>query len=64
MTLFKKDGRVGRWLVFMMTGLVSVIANSAIGESPKVRVADVRRVFDNGEHNAFTDLVKWKGIVC
>lgn len=62
MTLFKKDGRVGRWLVFMMTGLVSVIANSAIGESPKVRVADVRRVFDNGEHNAFTDLVKWKGL--
>lgn len=26
-----------------------------------VRVQNVRRVFDNGEHNAFTDLIRWKG---
>ena len=28
---------------------------------PSVTVANVRRVFDNGEHNAFTDLVRFKG---
>jgi hypothetical protein len=27
---------------------------------PKVRVVSVRRVFHNGEHNAFTDLVRFK----
>ena len=26
---------------------------------PKVRVENVRRVFWNGEHNAFTDLIRW-----
>lgn len=28
---------------------------------PAVRVASVRRVFDNGEHNAFTDLCRFQG---
>lgn len=28
---------------------------------PTVEVSDVRRVFHNGEHNAFTDLARWKG---
>jgi len=30
-------------------------------EPPQVKVTNVRRVFDNGEHNAFTDMVRWKG---
>lgn len=29
------------------------------GEQPIVRVSNVRRVFDNGEHNAFTDLIRF-----
>jgi len=29
-------------------------------DSPEVEVKDVRRVFYNGEHNAFTDLIRWK----
>jgi hypothetical protein len=28
---------------------------------PSVRVRNVRRVFHNGEHNAFTDLVRFQG---
>jgi hypothetical protein len=28
---------------------------------PKVRVVSVRKIFDNGEHNAFTDLCKFQG---
>ena len=30
-------------------------------ETPEVRVSNVRRVFHNGEHNAFTDLVRFGG---
>ncbi|MCG6158162.1 hypothetical protein [Rubinisphaera margarita] len=26
---------------------------------PEIRVENVRRVFDNGEHNAFTDMIHW-----
>jgi len=31
-----------------------------VAEPPRVAVKDVRQVFDNGEHNAFTDLIRWK----
>ena len=30
------------------------------GAEPKVRVDHVRRAFHNGEHNAFTDLIRWR----
>ena len=30
------------------------------GDLPEVKVTNVRQVFDNGEHNAFTDLVRWQ----
>ena len=33
----------------------------AADELPQVRVVSVRRVFHNGEHNAFTDLVRFRG---
>tara|TARA_R110002049_G_scaffold2750_8_gene22214 strand:- start:151142 stop:152248 length:1107 start_codon:yes stop_codon:yes gene_type:complete len=29
--------------------------------TPQVAVNHVRRAFDNGEHNAFTDLIRWNG---
>ncbi len=29
-------------------------------DAPKVRVSNIRRVFHNGEHNAFTDLVRFR----
>lgn len=35
--------------------------SSATAAAPTVRVENVRRVFHNGEHNAFTDIVRWKG---
>ena len=31
------------------------------GKLPEVRVTNVRRVFHNGEHNAFTDLIRFQG---
>lgn len=43
-------------LLFIVTcGLVSA------AEPPTVTVTNIRRVFHNGEHNAFTDLVRFKG---
>jgi len=39
--------------------LLRVSATSA-AETPKVDVTNVRRVFHNGEHNAFTDLVEFR----
>ncbi len=33
---------------------------SLAGAEPKVRVENVRRAFHNGEHNAFTDLIRWR----
>ena len=33
---------------------------AASDELPQVKVSDVRRVFHNGEHNAFTDLVRFQ----
>jgi hypothetical protein len=37
----------------------SMVANAA--DLPRVNVTNVRRVFHNGEHNAFTDLIRWQG---
>lgn len=37
------------------------LQHSAAGPMPAVEVTNVRRVFHNGEHNAFTDLIRWQG---
>ncbi len=41
-----------------MAGLVATAMASGM---PEVRVSNIRRVFHNGEHNAFTDLVRFEG---
>jgi hypothetical protein len=35
-------------------------APTTAGQTPEVKVANIRRVFHNGEHNAFTDLVRFR----
>lgn len=41
--------------------ILGAVAQSADAKDPpSVEVANVRRVFDNGEHNAFTDLVRFR----
>ena len=52
-----------RW-VYAFLGLCSLpsfLSSSNAAELPGVRVSNVRRVFHNGEHNAFTDLIRWQG---
>jgi hypothetical protein len=46
----------------MLAGRSGIAANAAgANQLPVVRVVSVRRVFHNGEHNAFTDLVRFQG---
>ena len=45
----------------MLTVLSSFAADATADKPPKVTVTNLRRVFHNGEHNAFTDLVRFKG---
>ncbi len=47
--------------IFLMLCMVSLPAHAIADRLPKVRVYNVRRVFHNGEHNAFTDLIRFKG---
>ncbi len=47
--------------VVILAAAASHADTAATEKSPRVSVASVRRVFHNGEHNAFTDLVRFKG---
>ncbi|MBN1851511.1 MAG: hypothetical protein JW829_02270 [Pirellulales bacterium] len=51
------------WITAIVPMVVGQLAtDAAAGEEPlPVRVESVRRVFHNGEHNAFTDLVRFHG---
>ncbi len=65
-TISPVAGARGKWRGAAAVGgvvLASVLGQVALsGESlPAVEVVSVRRVFDNGEHNAFTDLTRFQG---
>lgn len=48
--------------IILITLCVVFVSAEAVAEKlPEVRVSNVRRVFYNGEHNAFTDLIRFKG---
>jgi hypothetical protein len=48
--------------VIMLSAAVCAanVATTACGAPPRVEVTSVRRVFHNGEHNAFTDLCRFR----
>jgi len=54
---------LGRKLPFRIISLVFCVlclpAPAIAGRLPEVRVSNIRRVFHNGEHNAFTDLIRF-----
>lgn len=37
------------------------LIEAAVGQPPSVQVSNIRRVFHNGQHNAFTDLTQFRG---
>ena len=48
----------------LAAGFTLALVDSAPAQNqplPQIEVENVRRVFHNGEHNAFTDLARWKG---
>ena len=46
----------------LVTAFVALAVLAPIGAEPppKVKVSNIRRVFHNGEHNAFTDLIRFR----
>ena len=46
---------------FVCVAICSIAPVVHAEPAPQVRVSNVRRVFDNGEHNAFTDLIRFNG---
>ena len=49
--------------LFLLTILFATVlrADRGLAQTPGVAVENIRRAFHNGEHNAFTDLVRWRG---
>jgi len=48
-------------IIFIVLLVVSIALEARAQRIPEVRVSNIRRVFYNGEHNAFTDLIRFKG---
>src|SRR5262245_64221756 len=54
---------MGLTLTALIRNLTAAAAPLAERNPPQVTVSSVRRVFHNGEHNAFTDLCRYRGQV-
>lgn len=50
----------GRKLLFCFLSLAALSRTAPAEDTPKVEVSNIRCVFHNGEHNAFTDLVRFR----
>lgn len=54
--------RTGRLPILrFIVGIALLTLGAGAADLPKVKVSNIRRVFHNGEHNAFTDMVKFRG---
>ena len=49
-------------LLLTTIAAVVLVAQVSLADTPKVDVSNVRKVFDDGHHNAFTDLTVFKGV--
>jgi hypothetical protein len=60
--IFNKSDQKIRIVTFILILSISCYpARKTAGGLPEVKVTNVRRVFHNGQHNAFTDLVRFRG---
>ena len=59
-TVLRRPGRRFYLALASTTCLVLLVVQPLAAELPRVRVSNIRRVFHNGEHNAFTDLVRFR----
>lgn len=56
-----KNPHIVRLFLGLALSLSSSTAAQTANES-EIRVSNIRQVFHNGEHNAFTDLIRFKGM--
>ena len=52
---------IRRFGLMVVLGLGFPALDARAAELPKVKVENLRRAFHNGEHNAFTDLCRFRG---
>lgn len=50
-----------RYLFWMAACVPFLVWSATANELPKIQVENVRQVYHNGEHNAFTDMIEWNG---
>jgi hypothetical protein len=48
-------------LCLLASSAIAADVATVVAAPAPVRVENIRRVFHNGEHNAFTDLIRWRG---
>jgi hypothetical protein len=58
--LYRSGRKIDFASIFLMLYLFCLPAQATAGQLPEVKVTNIRRVFHNGQHNAFTDLVRFK----
>jgi len=61
--LFESSVNVHFRAIILLTLFIVVTLSAQVKADPlpEVRVSHIRRVFHNGQHNAFTDLIRFKG---
>lgn len=52
--------RISSLIATILLSTCSMLGDVAAEDLPRLEVSNVRRVFHNGEHNAFTDLIRFK----
>ncbi|MHC4120501.1 MAG: hypothetical protein ACYSWO_23655, partial [Planctomycetota bacterium] len=58
---FKLKRDIRSETIFLVLCMVALPFQTTAAELPEVEVTNVRRVFHDGHHNAFTDLVRFRG---
>jgi hypothetical protein len=61
-TIGSKSAVFAAIALFSIAAVFSLELRSADASQPRLRIESLRRIFHNGEHNAFTDLIRYKGV--
>ena len=51
-----------RWLLSTLALFLAVTASAQTARNNPAQVLEVRKIWDAGAHNAFTDLIRWKNV--
>lgn len=59
--MLRTSFEAGNWKSAILFVAVTSAVSIQAAEFPSIRVENVRRIDDKGNHNAFTDLIEWQG---